>query len=244
MPFEKEIVTYITEYCQRDLPRDQWYENEFNFVKNDNLRRRIITEFRNAREIYKIFEGMGAKDELLLAEVRLQVLMYASIYEAVIHYVLFDEYYKEDSRVKDLLIQNVCKPYSIPSAKIEKLKNELEHDGKQMVPYFQTTQKRDITKIRFDEKCKVAESIGLIKHFELSEKLTIIDEETGETKEIETADLCSELIKFYEIRNAIHIHAEVKKEIIYHLDLSMLAYKRMRPFIDQIKDKLREDGKF
>lgn len=243
MPFEKEIRIYINEYCQRDLPNDEWYENEFGFIKSGNLRQRIIIEFKNARKIYKIFEGLVAEDELLLAEVRLQVLMYASIFESVIHYVLFDEYYKEDPRVKDLLIQNVCKPYSIPPAKIESIKKELEHNGKEIVPYFRTTQKRDITKVRFDEKCKVAESIGLIKQFKLKEKQLIVNEETGEIIEIEIADFCSELIKIYEIRNAIHIHAEAKKEITYHLDLSILAYRRMRPFIDQIKAKLQEDAK-
>lgn len=244
MAFEKEIRTYINEYCQRDLPNDEWYENEFNFIKNDVLRKRIIIEFKNVRKIYKIFEGLVAEDELLLAEVRLQVLMYASIYETIIHYLLFDEYYKEDQRVKDLLNQIVCKQYAIPLSKMETLKKELEHDGKEIIPYFRTTQKRDITKIRFDEKCKVAESIGLIKEFKLKDKKTNINEETGEIIEIESADFCSELIKIYEIRNSIHIHAEVKKEIQYHLDLSILAYKRMRPFVDQIKAKLQEDEKF
>ena len=42
---------------------------------------------------------------------------------------------------------------------------------------------------------------------------------------------------------AIHLAAELRKGIEYELGLSKLAYRRMRPFIDQIKAKLQEDSK-
>ena len=53
----------------------------------------------------------------------------------------------------------------------------------------------------------------------------------------------SELIEIYSYRNGIHIIAEQRKHINYELDLSKRAYRRMRPFIDQLKEKLRQDGK-
>ena len=53
---------------------------------------------------------------------------------------------------------------------------------------------------------------------------------------------CAELIRIYEIRNAIHIQAELKKQIEYHLLLSKIAYRRMQPFLEQIKNKLFKDG--
>lgn len=56
-----------------------------------------------------MFEGLAAKDELLLAEVKMQVLMYASIFEATIHYVLFNQYYKNTPTVQNLLTQKVNK---------------------------------------------------------------------------------------------------------------------------------------
>lgn len=101
----------------RDLPNDKWYQDAFCFIKSEKLKNRLIAEFKNVRLIYKIFEGLSAEDELLLAEVRMQILMYASIYEAVIHYVLFDEYYKENPQVKKLLVQKVRKQFDIPSRK-------------------------------------------------------------------------------------------------------------------------------
>ena len=79
MPFEKEIKDSIMSYCLRDLPHDNWYDSTFDFIKDNTLKARLISEFKNARFVYKIFEGLAAKDELLLAEVKMQVLMYASV---------------------------------------------------------------------------------------------------------------------------------------------------------------------
>ena len=59
----------------------------------------------------------------------------------------------------------------------------------------------------------------------------------------EEIDLPSEIIEIYGYRNAIHLVAEQRKGIAYVLELSKRAYRRMRPFIDQIKSKLRDDQK-
>ena len=241
MPFEEEIRDNILAYCTRDLPNDRWYENAFDFVKDSSLNARLISEFKNARFIYKMFEGLAAEDELLLAEVKMQVLMYASIYEATIHYVLFDQYYKNTPIVQNLLIQKVNKPFSIPTKQLSSISKQLSHDGKTIIPYFETLQKRDITKVRFDEKCIAAFRLGI---------LTEIPEQNVSTADIlpnikriaGMPTFCSELIRIYEVRNAIHLHAELKKEIDYHLALSKIAYRRMQPFLNQIKAKLNADG--
>ena len=46
--------------------------------------------------------------------------------------------------------------------------------------------------------------------------------------------LRDELIEFYDARNAIHIHAEIRKSLNYQLDLSRRAYLRMQPFKEQL----------
>lgn len=238
MPFRRDIQEYIQDYCIKHLPNENWIDNEFGFIKDEILRQRIETEYKNARYLYKIFEGLNVEGEMLLAEVRLQILMYASIYETILHYILFDEYYKENKDVKDLLIQKTLKPYDIPQKSLMKISNELNHDQKDIILCFKTTVKRDITKIRFEEKCLVAKKIGILGDIKLD--MEKIDEQTG--MRINSINLCEDLIKIYELRNAIHIHAELKKEIEYHLYMSKLAYKRMRPFIEQVKRKLKQDN--
>lgn len=240
MPFDSNVKTAIHTYCMRDLPNDDWYEDAFSFVKDNVLKIRLIAEFKNARFIYKIFEGLSAKDELLLAEVRMQVLMYASIYEAIIHYVLFDEYFRDSTLVQNLLVQKINKPFSIPQKQLTTISSLLSHDGKTIIPYFETTQKRDITKIRFDEKCEVAFKLGVLT--EIAEQK---DPKTDILPDIKLISgmptFYSELVRIYEVRNAIHLYAELKKEIDYHLQLSKLAYRRMQPFLEQIKRKLKTD---
>ena len=241
MPFEKELKDCIMNYCTRDLPKDEWYKNAFNFIKDNTLRNRLISEFKNARFVYKFFEGISAKDELLLAEVKMQVLMYASIYEATIHYVLFDEYYKNNPVVQNLLTQNVNKPFSIPKTQLDKINSLLSHDEKTIIPYFATTQMRDITKIRFDKKCIAAFQLGILKNIpEQNDSSADILPEIKRLPDMPT--FCSELIRIYEVRNTIHLHAELKKEIEYHLALSRIAYRRLQPFLQQIKEKLTTDG--
>lgn len=239
MPFEKNIQNYIEDYCEKHLPDEVWLDNEFDFIKNTDLKKRIITEYKNARYVYKMFEGLNATDELLLAEIRLQILMFASIYETILHYIIFDEYYKDEEIVSNMLVQEVLKKYSIPQKSLEKISQELKHDQKNIIPCYIANQKRDITKIRFDEKCIVAKQIGLLKNIKLD--MPKYDESIGEY--VTEVDLCNDLISIYEIRNAIHIHAELKKEIEYQLSMSKIAYKRMKPFIEQIKEKLKEDNK-
>jgi hypothetical protein len=65
--------------------------------------------------------------------------------------------------------------------------------------------------VRFDKKAECATTLGLIEPW-----------------------LRDELIEFYEARNAIHIHAEIRKSLDYQLDLSKRAYWRMQPFKEQI----------
>ncbi|WAG12385.1 hypothetical protein NRZ32_04400 [Aeromonas dhakensis] len=104
---------------------------------------------------------------------------------------------------------------SIPAEKLEQLKSALEHDSKDIIPTYESIGKTDVTKVRFDKKADCAFQLGLIDEW-----------------------LKDYLVEIYEARNAIHIHAEIRKSLDYQLELSRNAYRRMRPFIDQIKTRL------
>lgn len=229
MAFTDELKVEIEKYCTNHLPSQSWYENEFSFIRDLELKNRIIAEFKAIRFAYKLYEGIEASDENLLFEVRNQILAYASIYEAVIEYVL-TTYYSDTPEFEDLSYHVVPKQISIPHEKLETLKKTLIHDNKTIVPFYFTRKRKEKTQIRFDDKCRTAERLGLIHKFSNAENKTI--------------DLPSEIIEFYSYRNCIHIMAEKRKGINYELELSKKAYRRMRPFIDQLKEKLKNDGKY
>ena len=229
MAFTKETKKEIVEYCTNHLPEDLWYENEFDFIEDIKLRERIIQEFKATRFAYKLYEGITAKDEHLIFEVRNQILAYASIYEAVIESVL-NTYYQNTKEYDDLMHHTIPVPIGIPTAQKEILKKYLQHDDKEIVPFYYKRKKKGKTQVRFDDKCETARKLELIHSF--------ID------KSGEEIDMPEEIKEIYSFRNGIHLIAEQRKGIEYELDLSKKAYRRMRPFVDQIKERLIEDKKY
>lgn len=210
MAFEDDTKKQIESYIEGHLADWDWHQAKFSIISDDTLKDRLADEFMSARYIYKLLEGMSADDWLLRAQIRIQVLSYASIYEAVIHHLLFEDF-KSHPKVIALTEFQAKKVISIPASKLAVLEKELEHDGKAIIPTYIGVGRTDITKVRFDSKAECAFQLGLIEDW-----------------------LRDEIIEFYEARNAIHIHSEIRKSLDYQLDLSKRAYRRMEPFIEQI----------
>lgn len=210
MPFPPEIRDTIRQYALADLPDASWHRGFFAFVRDAALASRLGEEFLSTRFLYKVLEGLEAEEWLLRAQIRMQVLSYASIYEAVLHYLLFD-LLSADPQVVALTEFPTKKLISIPSQHQAQLEKYLRHDGKEILPTYEAIGHTDVTKVRFDRKAECAFSLGFIADW-----------------------LRDDLIEFYEARNAIHIHAEIRKNLNYELELSRRAYLRMEPFKDQI----------
>jgi hypothetical protein len=215
MPFELKLQDEIKKYAYGHLPNEDWYDKNFYpFISNQKLRSRLITEFKNGRVIYKIFEGIQATDELLLAQIKTQVIMYVSIQEAVINYVLFD-IKKDTDIVNSLLYQDRLVKISIPKEKKEKLTKELSHNGKKIITNYMEKKPVDKTKIRYDQKVNACSALGLID-----------------------PQMKIDLIKLYEYRNTIHIEAELKKGLTYDLEMGELAYRRVEGLSIRLSETL------
>lgn len=89
MPLEPETINTVDDYVTKHIADPTWHRNFFGFLSDPNLADRLSDEFMSARYIYKLLEGLEAVGWLQRAEVRVQLLLYASIYEAVLHHVLF-----------------------------------------------------------------------------------------------------------------------------------------------------------
>ena len=228
MPLTNNIKLEIYKYCNNYLPDAQWYENEIDFIEDINLKKTIIEEFKGIRFAYKLYEGLEAKDENLIFQIRHQIFAYATIYEAIIHYILYT-YYSDTKEFHDLQYHECPAKISIPADKLNKLNKELIHNGDTIIPYHIQERKKDETQVRFDDKCKTAEKLGLIHNIKTSNGRIV--------------NLADDIVEIYSYRNAIHLIAEQRKGITYELELSEKAYKRMRPFIAQIKEKLKYDKK-
>ncbi len=218
MTFAPEIKSAIEKYSTAHIADIGWHIKFFSFVQNDKIAKRLGEEFFSARVLYKILTGMQAENWMQRAQIRGQIFSYASIYEAVIHHLLFGRLAAEP-QVVALKQFPTKKLISIPKRHEAILQQYLSHDGKKVIPTFETTGHTDESKVRFDRKAECAVELGFIKKA-----------------------LCDDLVEVYEARNAIHIHAEIKKSLVYQIDLSKKAYKRMQPFRDQVIAGLRARG--
>lgn len=217
MPFPDEVQKSIRKYVYGHLPDDSWYDAHFYpFIQDDALRDRLIIEFKNARVIYKIFEGLQAEKELLLAQIKTQVVMYVSIQEAAISYVLF-KLLQDEAPVQKLLFQDRPIKISIPGNKLEELQSALCHDGKKIMTYYKEKKEVDKTKIRFDQKVNACFDLGLID-----------------------SALKEDLIKLYEYRNTVHLEAELHKNLNYSLEMGKLAFKRVEGLSIQLAKSIKK----
>lgn len=223
MAFDDQTKKKIDEYVSAHIADEAWHLAYFEFIDNRHLAQRLGEEFISTRYLYKLLEGLEADGWLLRSQIRLQVLSYASIYEAILHHILFDNLSAE-RQVIALTEFPMKKQISIPSVSLEVLEKHLEHDGKKIIPTYEGVGKTDESKVRFDRKAECAQSLGIIEDW-----------------------LKDELIEFYDARNSIHIHAEIRKSLDYELDLSRRSYRRLQPFKEQIlrwqsKRKSQEDS--
>lgn len=216
MPLEEGLRSRLREYMAAHVGDEAWHLKQFDFISDTALAKRLSEEFISARYIYKLLESVEADHWLLRAQIKIQVLMYASIYEAVLHHMLFTVL-ADETEVRHLTEYNQLKKISIPTESLVALKRHLRHNGVDIIPSYQGVGRTDETKVRFDAKASCAAKLGMIDD-----------------------DLRDELIEIYEARNAIHIHAEIRKSLDYQLDLSKLAYWRMEPFREQIRSFIEQ----
>ena len=138
-------------------------------------------------------------------------------------------YYQDTQEFHRMQYHTVPTRMSFSEKQMMEVKKVLSHQQEALYIYHQQERKKDESQVRFDDKCKAAQALGLLKPF------------TNDHGEV--VDLPSEIIEIYGYRNAIHLVAEHRKGIAYELELSKKAYRRMQPFIEQIKAGLERDQK-
>lgn len=220
MAFTPEVRDYVGHYVDSHMGNDAFYGGYFAFISDAELRKRLEDEFRSARYIYKMLEGVQAEGWKLNAQVRIQILLYASIYEAVLHHVLLSDY-KDSSEVAKLMTYRHLKPININQELMGQIREKYSPDNEVKVFQVHTESQQDERKILFEDKAKTAQELGLIDE----PMYTVVTE-------------------VYSLRNAIHLHAELRREITYHLDKSKEAYWKLQGFCHQIAARMKADGKY
>jgi hypothetical protein len=217
MPLPEPVRAEVTEYAKQDLAGDIYQHVEFfSFVSDVELRQRIGQEFFAARYLYKLWEGLRIGEPWAeQSQVQLQVQQYASIYEALIHHLLFTEA-ADEPEVRRLFEYRALVERPLPGYIIEKVRKLDAADADDIVGAVLATKRTQESKIRFDSKVAAAVQLG------------IVDEALGK-----------EIVGFYSARNYIHIHAELRQgDLEWQVSFARDAYRRLRPFKTQVSNWL------
>ncbi len=204
-------IANINAYCKRDIPVFSWFLEEFDFVEQPILRTRLARAFSAARYIYKLMEALQVTGDELHAHVKFQVIQYASIYEAVITYLLWTKF-RDHHRVKTL---ETHKSYKKIAGLAGPTRITYEEEEVSLCVYRDTKTWKNA--IKFNDRVDAAVDIGFVRRT------------YGE-----------EIKRIYDLRNLAHIEKEAEEEVELEIENSKVSYRRMQPFIADIKEFLRE----
>ena len=157
MPLETKTIDEVLNYCKRDLPQDHnWYINEFYFIKDQALQESLAREFYTARYIYKLMEALFLEDFELHAHLKFQIIQYASIYEAVINYLLLNNF-KEDENVKKISTHISLREIAALSGL-----TKITYEGNKIFTCLKKETKTPWTSIPFHDKVDASVDIGFV----------------------------------------------------------------------------------
>jgi len=206
MPLEETFRNSIHAYCKRDLPGDlQWHIDQFSFVEDVELKQRLGRAFYSARYVGKLMEALFAAGDEIHPFVKFQIMQYASIYEAVVSYLLWNRY-ADHVEVKTLQTHKAYKPVSA-LGRLTKMKYEDE----ELFTCVYREEKTHKNSISFKDKVDCAVRIGFVDVAY-----------AGEIKQI------------FELRNLAHIENEAAKRIEVELEQAKAGYWRIKPFLEKI----------
>lgn len=214
MPLEENIRTTIAAYCKRDLPGDlQWHIDQFAFIADEELRRRLGRAFYSARYVAKLMEALLAGSDQIHPFVKFQIMQYASIYEAVVSYLLWTKY-AEHEEVKRLQTHKAYKPVAALGGI-----TTMKYGEENIHTCVYRDSKTPRNSIPFKDKVDCAVRIGFV------------DEAYAE-----------DIKRTYELRNLAHIETEAEKQIEVDLEQSKTGYWRIKPFLEKIALTLADDA--
>jgi hypothetical protein len=214
MPLPSAIRLEVHDYCTRDLPGDlTWHIQQFVFIENDELRKRLGRAFYSGRYVAKLMEALLASGDEVHSFVKFQIMQYASIYEAVITNLLWG-HFKDHHEVGQLQTHKAYKPVAALGSA-----TTMTFAGEPLFTCAHRDAKTPRNSIPFRDKVDCAVRIGF-----LEEKYS------------------EDVKRVYELRNLAHIENEAEKQIEVEIEHSRIGYWRIKPFLERINEALRQDA--
>lgn len=162
---DPQIATAVVNYCNKDLVPDadydaeeqfesEWFESYFDFLGDENLKKHLGTAFYQARFMYKLMSALRLPKAKHQGIVKFQIIQYASIYEAILDYIIERDFKDE------IMTKYADTVYSLVPALSKDTK--VTYKGNTVYSCRKTTKKKSIKSLRIDWRTDFAVEKGII----------------------------------------------------------------------------------
>lgn len=216
MPLEKQSRQHIIEYVMRDLvpktvtPRPHqaisWFNAQFAFISDQKLQEHLGEAFYQARFTGRVREALDLKSGFNHAFCKYQILLYASIYECVIDYLL--NAVASEPTVSTLLTATELQRIPAMSSKAEFTFSDASGTHS-IFTCRETKRTRQMRDIRFDDRVDAAETLGIVR-----------------------AENSAFIKALYKSRNNIHLQSSADKDFKPDDQQSSEAFRRLFAFTE------------
>jgi hypothetical protein len=189
----------------------QWHIDQFSFVDKADLKTSLGRAYYASRYIAKLMEALRPEEGFSHAFVKFQIIQYASIYEAVVVFLLWEKF-RDHPEVQQLQTHKAYKPVSALGSL-----TKMTFDGEELHLCLYKDTRTLRNSIPFKDKVDCAVRLGLIK-----------EEYAGDIK------------RTYDLRNSAHLDTEARRQIEVELQEAKTGYWRMKPFLENIVEVLAQ----
>lgn len=168
MPLKKALRQPVVDYILRDIAPGkapgqkpmEWFLDRFDFIDNATLQKHLAEAFYQARLNEKTREALGLRKDFNNVFVKTQIVLYASIYEALIDHAL--EKNKTESAVASLLRQEFFSPVPALSGATELTYKDADATHK-IVTCKKKVRTQQLKEIQFKDRLAVAVTLGFVQ---------------------------------------------------------------------------------
>lgn len=205
IPVREYVLKHVVPKTINPRPSDdmEWFIKKFSFLPNEALRAHLAQAWWQARFVGRLQEALSFSAKINQTFIKVQIVLYASIFEAVVDCIL--ESKKSHPDVEGLFHGVKLKERATAFAKSTKL----SYQGIELVPAEKCKFERPLQDSSFPVRLKAATEIGVVKH----EHTALI-------------------LSIYGNRNNIHIGRAAASNFEPDPNESSQAYKTMFDFLE------------
>jgi hypothetical protein len=169
MPLDYETRMTVVSYILRDVvPRTvqphppipmEWFIQQFSFVEDVTLQTHLGEAFYQARFVGRVREALALKGGFNHAFTKYQIVLYASIYEALIDYILREN--SGNPIVRELFTEIIFRPRRNALSSKTKILYADETDECELVPCRPIVRERKLQEIQFDQRVDTVVHLGV-----------------------------------------------------------------------------------